>query len=58
MVGFGSSGVKTSGYGTRELVMQILGKYVVRMPAGTNWVRNVSKAKFGISGVKILSFVT
>jgi len=57
MAGFGVSGVKPSGYGTRELVLQILGKYVVRMPAGSNWDRTVSKAEFGISGVKTLSFV-
>ena len=30
MADFGISGVKTSGYGTREFVMQILGKCVVR----------------------------
>jgi len=58
MAGFGVSGVKPSGYGTRELVIQILEKYVVRMPAGSNWVRNLSKAELGISGVKTLSFVT
>jgi len=37
--------------------MQILGKYVLRMPAGSNWARKVSKAEFGISGVKTLSFI-
>jgi hypothetical protein len=58
MAGFGVSGVKPSGYDTRELVMQILGKYVVRKPAGSNRVRNLSIAGFGISGVKTLSFVT
>jgi hypothetical protein len=57
MAGVGVSGVKPSVYGTKELVMQILGKYVLRMPAGSNWARKVSKAEFGISGVKTLSFI-
>jgi hypothetical protein len=45
MAGFGISGVEPSGSATTVLVRWILGRQVVRMGGGWNWLRIVSSGR-------------
>lgn len=46
------SGVQLPGFATTELIRYILGRYIVRVGNGWNWLRIVSRVDFfGISNV-------